>query len=210
MTCVMCNFTDVFLIHILITKEDVYMYTQQYYAVPRLRNNKLMCTLQRLWIEHVLWTRAFLVGTAFNNADLNETTNRLLRNPTDFANVLRPIFGSGPARKFEELLKEHLLTAAQLVNAAKAGDSQAAAQQRRKWYANADSIAAFLGSINPYWSADTWRALLDDHLEMTENEATQILKGQYEASIAQYDEIQAQALMMAKEMAKGIARQFGE
>ena len=186
------------------------MYTQQYYAVPRLRNNKLMCTLQRLWIEHVLWTRAFLVGTAFNNADLKETTNRLLRNPTDFANVLRPLYGSGPARKFEELLKEHLLTAAQLVNAAKAGDSQSAAQQRSKWYANADSIAAFLGSINPYWSVDTWRALLDDHLEMTENEATQILKGQYEASIAQYDEIQAQALMMAKEMAKGIARQFGE
>lgn len=186
------------------------MYTQQYYTVPRLRNNKLMCTLQRLWIEHVLWTRAFIVSSAFKLPDLNDTTNRLLRNPADFASVLRMLYADSTARRFEELLREHLLIAAQLVNAAKAGDAQAAAQQRSKWYANADDIATFLGSINPYWSAETWRALLYDHLKMTENEATQILQGHYEASITQYDAIQKEAIQMAREMAKGIASQFGD
>ncbi len=186
------------------------MYTQQYYPAQRVRYGQLMCTLQRLWIEHVLWTRAFLIGTAFNSPDLSATTNRLLRNPADFASVLQPLYGSGTARRFEDLLREHLLIAAQLVNAAKAGNAQAAAQQRNRWYANADSIADFLAGINPYWNENTWRALLDDHLEMTENEATQILQGQYEASIAQYDAIQAEAIQMAQEMAKGIARQFRE
>jgi hypothetical protein len=185
------------------------MYNQQYYTRPNLRYDQLMCTLQRLWIEHVLWTRAFLVGTAFNLPDLKYTTDRLLRNPADFADVLRPLYGDNIAQKFEELLKEHLLIAAQLVNAAKTGDSQTASQQRMKWYANADSIASFLGSINPYWNVNTWRAMLYDHLKMTENEAVQLLQGQYEASIAQYDAIQNEAVQMAQEMANGIARQFG-
>lgn len=185
------------------------MYTQQYNPGPNLRYDQLMCTLQRLWIEHVLWTRAFIMSTAFNLPDLSYTTNRLLRNPIDFANVLRPLYGDSIARRFEELLREHLLIAAQLVNAAKAGDTQSAAQQRNKWYANADNIAASLGSINPYWNVDTWRAMLYDHLKMTENEATQILQGQYDASITQYDAIQSEAIQMAQVMANGIARQFG-
>ncbi len=185
------------------------MYTQQNYPTPQLRYDKLMCTLQRLWIEHVLWTRAFIISTAFNLPDLNATTNRLLRNPADFARVLQPLYGDNKARLFEELLRDHLIIASQLVNAAKAGDTRAAAQQRSRWYANADEIAEYLGGINPYWNVDTWMALLDDHLKMTENEATQILQGQYEAGIAQYDDIQKEAIQMAQEMARGIVRQFG-
>ncbi len=181
------------------------MYTQQYNP----GQHQLQCTLQRLWIEHVLWTRAFIISTAFSLPDLNYTTNRLLRNPTDFANVLRPLYGDSIAKRFEELLREHLLIASQLVNAAKEGDTQSVAQQRMKWYANADSIAAFLGGINPYWKVNTWRALLYDHLKMTENEAIQILQGQYDASITQYDDIQSEAIQMAQEMVNGIARQFG-
>jgi hypothetical protein len=63
-----------------------------------------------------------------------------------------------------------------------------------KWNANANDIAAFLGAINLYWSQAGWRAMLYDHLGMTENEAVQLLNGQYAASIGQYDAIQAQAL----------------
>ena len=174
-----------------------------------MRYDQLLSTMQRLWIEHVQWTRAFIISTTFNLPDLNYTANRLLRNPTDFANVLRPLYGDNIAQRFEELLKEHLLIAAQLVNAAKAGDTQAVAQQRIKWYANADAIATFLGSINPYWNANTWGKLLYDHLKMTENEATQILRGQYDASIAEYDAIENEAIQMAQEMAYGIAKKIG-
>ena len=169
---------------------------------------QLMNALNKLWIEHVLWTRAFLVSTAENLKDLDAVTKRLLRNPADFANELRPLYGSQAAARFEDLFREHLLIAAQLVNAAKAGDTKAADEQRDKWYANADEIADFLSRINPYWDAETWRIMLYNHLEMTENEAVQLLTGQYAASIAQYDAIEDQALNMAAEMADGIMKQF--
>jgi len=172
------------------------------------KKEQLSDTMRMLWTEHVLWTRAFIVSTVFNLSDLSAVTNRLLRNPSDFADTLTPYYGRSSAVKFADLLKEHLLIAAQLVNAAKNGDLAAADVQRRKWYANADDIAAFLAGINPYWSGDIWRSLLYDHLKMTENEAVQIIKGQYEPSIAQFDDIQKEALVMADYMTEGIIKQM--
>jgi hypothetical protein len=40
-------------------------------------------------------------------------------------------------------MRDHLVLAATLVKAAKAGNSQAAAEAEKKWYTNADEIAVF-------------------------------------------------------------------
>ncbi|MGI6150867.1 MAG: hypothetical protein ACOYIR_02810 [Christensenellales bacterium] len=100
-------------------------------------------TNRRLWTEHVLWTRFFIVSTAFNLPDLSFVTQRLLKNPRDFAKELRPLYGQQTAMRFEELFTNHLTIAAQLVNAAKAGDNAEVERQRRKWYQNAEEIARF-------------------------------------------------------------------
>ena len=155
-----------------------------------------------------MWTRFFLVSTVFGLSDLSDVTKRLLRNPADFAAVLKPYYGVQSAAAFEKLFTEHLQIAAQLVNAAKAGDSAAVQQERHKWYANAEAIAAFLASANPYWNRADWQAMLHEHLMMTESEAVQLLTGKYADSIAEYDEVQAQVLEMADIMAQGIIRQF--
>ena len=170
-------------------------------------HNKLSENLRRLWMEHVLWTRAFLVSKIFNLGDLDAVTARLLRNPTDMANVLSPYYGRDAAKKFELLLREHLLIAADLVEAAKEGNEAAVQEQRNKWYANADAITDFLVSINPCWSKNVWQSMFYDYLKMTENEAVQLLKGQHEQSIVQYDEIQKEALKMADYMTEGTIRQ---
>lgn len=172
------------------------------------RQLDIIKTLWRLWIEHVLWTRAFIVSASFGLADLDAVTNRLLQNPADFARVLRPLYGNLKAREFERLFTEHLLIAAALVNAAKAGKAAEVEAQRAKWYKNAEEIASFLADINPFWSRSSWRSMLFEHLRMTENEAVQVLTGQYAESIAQYDAIQRQAIVMADEMSQGIIRQF--
>ena len=169
---------------------------------------QLLNTMRRLWVEHVMWTRSYIVSTAFDLDDLEYVANRLMRNPADFAEVLRPFYGNEKAMIFNNLFTEHLEIAGQLVNAAKAGDTIATDELRMKWYANADDVASFLNAINPYWSRNMWQTMLYDHLMMTENEAGQILTGQYGTSIAQYDGIQKEALEMADYMANGIIRQL--
>ncbi len=169
----------------------------------------VMNLLRMLWEEHVGWTRAFIVSAVAGLEDLDVVTQRLLRNPRDFANILKNYYGDEKAAEFEKLLAEHLLLAADLLNAAKGGDEEAAAIARRKWYDNASHIALFLSEINPYWNEDRWKVLLFDHLRMVEEIATLRMKGQFAAEIPVTDMNENRALSMADYMAAGIIRQFG-
>ncbi|MBW7573821.1 acetylglutamate kinase [Caproiciproducens sp. AGMB10547] len=168
----------------------------------------IFATFRKLWTQHVMWTRSFIISTAANLGDLQAVTARLLRNPMDFANVLGPIYGEDKAKRFSDLLTQHLMIAAQLVNAAKAGNTETVNEERKKWYSNADEIADFLAGLNPYWSKARWTLMLHDHLKITEEEAVERLSGQYAKDVALYDAIEDQALMMADYMADGILKQF--
>lgn len=164
--------------------------------------------LRMLWEQHDVWTRSAIVSIVFGLPDVDFVVARLLRNPVDFEQALKPFYGERIAAKFRDLLKEHLVIAADLVKAAKAGNTNAAAEAERKWYANADAIALFLGSINPFWSQELWRRMMHRHLELVKAQAVHMLSGQYAASIAAYDENEIHTLGMADVMAEGIIRQF--
>lgn len=164
----------------------------------------LMNQIQQLWEQHVYWTRFSIISTAENLNDLNEVSNRLLRNPKDFAQLLKPLYGTKAACQFQELLTQHLLIAADLVNAAKNGETEKADRARKKWYRNADEIACFLSSINPCWDEARWKDMLYSHLEMTEKEASLRLQRNYAADIKIFNDIEDEALKMANYMFCGI------
>lgn len=164
--------------------------------------------MRLLWEQHVYWTRLFLLSTAFGLPDTELVANRLLQNPKDFEAALKPFYGENIAAKFGELLTDHLTIAAELVNAAKAGDSAAATDAEKRWYANADEIAAFLESVNPYWPAQEWRKMLYDHLAMTKTEAVDLLTQKYDESIIIFETIEQEALAMADAMTQGLIREF--
>lgn len=164
--------------------------------------------MRLLWSQHVAWTRMAIISMAENLPDVNFVTNRLLRNPSDFEAALRPIYGNEIASKFASLLKDHLVIASELVKAAKAKDTAAVAAAEKRWYENADEIAAFLSSINPYLSKEALTSMLHNHLALTEAEAVAILNKDYAKSIALYDNIEKQALEMADALTEGIVKQF--
>ncbi|MGM9635764.1 MAG: acetylglutamate kinase [Candidatus Avispirillum sp.] len=167
----------------------------------------LMNRLRLLWEQHVYWTRFFIISTAADLGDLKAVTDRLLQNPKDFADLFAPFYGNRAAQRLEELLTEHLLIAADLVNAAKKGEAESIDEIRRKWYDNADEIACFLSGLNRYWDESEWQSMLYSHLEMTEEEAVLRLQGDYEADIKTFERIEAEALQMADYMFCGIVRQ---
>jgi hypothetical protein len=161
-----------------------------------------------LWEQHDVWTRAAIASIVFDLPDVDFVTKRLLRNPVDFEQALKPYYGDKIAAKFSDLLKGHLVIAAQLVKAAKAGDNKAADDAEKRWYANADEIAVLLGGINPYWSQEVWKMMLHRHLSLVKAEAVNMLTKNYEAGITVYDEIERQSLEMADLMSEGIVKQF--
>lgn len=191
-----------------------YKYYPQNYRPTVLGVSKtevdLMNVLKMLWKQHVVWTRLVILSMVFGLPDVDLVTNRLLQNPKDFEAALIPFYGVKIASEFSKLLTEHLVIAAELINAAKLGDNKQAVEAEKKWYGNADEIAVFLGSINPYWSEDVWRTMLYEHLAMTKAEAVDIIAKDYAAGISEYDRIERQAVKMADVMAEGIIKQFPE
>jgi hypothetical protein len=166
--------------------------------------------LRELWEQHTVWTRATIVSLVFGLPDVDFVTNRLLQNPEDFGNLFRLYYGDRVGSRLRDLLREHLVIAAQLVKAAKAGDNKAEAEIEKRWYANGDEIAAFLASINPYWSEESWRRMYRTHLGLVKSEAVALLTENYSAEASLYDELETQALEMADVMIQGIIRQFPE
>jgi hypothetical protein len=149
-----------------------------------------------------------ILGIAFNSPDLDATTNRLLRNATDFGKVFRKFYSKAIATEFAGLVRDHLVIAAELVKAAKAGDEKAAANAEKRWYENADEIVRFLRYINPYWKVKKMRAMWYEHLALTKQEAVEILNNKFEESISTFDRIEKEALMMADHLSSGIMYQI--
>lgn len=170
--------------------------------------DELTNLFRMLWEQHVEWTRMAVIALVHDLPDTDLILQRLLRNPMDFARALSPFYGEESAQEFARLLTEHLTIAAELVKAAKAGDTDIVDATNQRWHENANQIAELLGSMNPYWSVDDWSAMLYEHLDLLFNNVAAMLAGNYEQSINEYDEIEMQALEMADMMAEGIAMQF--
>jgi LysM domain len=172
-------------------------------SVVKLRDFSRM-----LWEQHITWTRAAIIAIAEDSPDKDLVINRLLRNPSDMGEAIKPLYGNQVASVFTNLLKEHLVIASELVNAAKLGDTNTASDAERRWYENADQIATFINSVNPYLPKRDVLAMFHEHLALTKDEAVYRLNKEYERDIELYDEMEEQILEMADMFATGVAKQF--
>jgi hypothetical protein len=164
--------------------------------------------MRLVWEQHVYWTRMTTNSIAFNLPDVDAVTARLLRNATDMGKLLKPFYGNKIAAKFSNFIREHLLIATEFVKAAKAGNQKAAADAERRWYANGEVIAKFLSRINPFISREEFQEMFFEHLALTTKEALFILQNKFQSSIAMFDRIEAQALLMADTITNAIVKQF--
>ncbi len=165
--------------------------------------------MRRLWEDHVTWTRLAIISLTSDTPDTEASVGRLLQNQTDIGDAIKPFYGEAAGQELTRLLRDHILIAADLIAAARAGDETAVAQAQARWTANADGIAAFLAGANPRsWDLDEMKTMLHEHLRLTTDEALARLQGDWAADVAAYDEIHLQALGMADMLSNGIVKQF--
>ncbi len=165
--------------------------------------------MRRLWEDHVTWTRLAIISLTGDTPDTEASVGRLLQNQTDIGDAIKPFYGDAAGEELTRLLRDHILIAADLIAAAKAGDEAAVAEAQTRWAANADEIAAFLAGANPRsWDLDEMKTMLHEHLRLTTDEAVARLQEDWNADVAAYDEIHRQALGMADMLSMGIVKQF--
>ena len=126
---------------------------------------KLREEMQKLWIDHAWWTRSVTISKLANLEDQNEVLNRLLQNQVDIGNLIKPYYGDEAGNKLTTLLKEHIVIAGEIIDAAKKGDQKNVDKFNKDWVRNADEIVAFLSSANPNWSKKELTDMFYTHLK---------------------------------------------
>ncbi|MDR6552548.1 glycosyltransferase [Paenibacillus qinlingensis] len=169
---------------------------------------KLREDLRRLWIDHVGWTRSYIVSALAGVEDQKDVLARLLKNQQDIGDAIKPYYGDAAGNKLADLLREHIQLAGGVVDAAKAGNQADLAKFNKEWYRNADDLAKFLSGANPNWSQKEQQDMLYGHLKLITEQVTARLKKDWNADILAYDKGEDHMIMYADMLSDGIIKQF--
>jgi hypothetical protein len=165
--------------------------------------------MRKLWEDHISWTRLAIISLLGDTPDTEATVGRLLENQTDLGNAVKPFYGDAAGNQLTALLREHILIAAEVIAAAKAGDQAKLGDAQARWEANADEIAAFLNRANPrFWELQAMKAEMRMHLKLTTDEVVARLQGDWAADVAAYDAVHDHILHMSDLLSSGLIKQF--
>ena len=78
--------------------------------------------MRKLWSDHVIWTREYIVAAIDGSPDAKAAATRLLKNQDDIGGAVAGFYGKDAGDKLAGLLKQHIMIAVDLIAAAKADD----------------------------------------------------------------------------------------
>lgn len=178
---------------------------------PQCQNAiRLYSEMRQVWSQHVYWVRMLLISIASDLADQKAVTARILQNPQDIGSVFGMYYPQESVDSLVRLLTEHLQLGAALITAWKNGDMAQANELNRRWYMNADQMAAAFAGMSPYYQMEEVRSMLYNHLGLTIEEIGQRLAGNYAEDIAAFDRGEQEVMDMADYFSMGILKQFSE
>jgi hypothetical protein len=164
--------------------------------------------MRKLWTDHTVWTRDYIVAAVDDRPDARAAANRLMKNQEDIGAAVAAYYGQPAGQQLTSLLKEHIAIAVDLIKAAKAGDEAAKKGASDKWQQNAVDIATFLSKANPNWPKDVLVTMMKVHLATTTDEVVARLTHDWEADVRAYDAVYNHILMMADALSDGIVKQI--
>lgn len=174
--------------------------------------SKAACDLKmaerKLWIDHVLWTRSFIVSDLASLEDKEPVLERLLKNQDDIGNSIKPYYRKEAGDKLAALLRDHIKLAGQVVDASKSGKKRDLEKYNKLWYENSDEIANFLSSVNPKYSNKVLKDMLYRHLQLVTEQAVNRLNKDWKKDIEAFDEGEDHMIKFADIITEGIIRQF--
>ena len=165
--------------------------------------------MRKVWEDHIVWTRLAIISLTTDSPDTEATVGRLLENQTDIGNAVKPFYGRAAGEELTRQLRQHIVIAADLIAAAKAGEQAKLVDAQQRWATNGDDIAKLLASVNPrYWKLAAMKAELRTHLRLTTEEAVARFTADWAADVVAYDKIHRHALHMSDLLSAGIVKQF--
>jgi hypothetical protein len=164
--------------------------------------------MRKLWTDHVVWTRDYIIAATEKQPDATAALNRLMKNQEDIGNAVAKYYGDAAGRQLTTLLKDHIAIAGDVVKAAMAGDTAGQKAADDRWHQNAGQIADFLSKANPNWPRATLVDLMNMHLSTTATELTARLNKDWDGDAKAFDAVYDHILHMSDALSDGIVKQF--
>ena len=156
------------------------------------------------WLNHVYWTRMYLMSAVADNADQQAVEERLLETADEITDVFARYLPIATTRQLRNLLTEHIEIGGQIIQALKAKNMSDYDALVQEWYRNANQMATLFANYNPYFEGRETRNMLLNHLDLTREEIEHQVNGEYEQSIDVFRDVEQQALAMADYFARGL------
>jgi len=171
---------------------------------------KLKVTTRKLWEDHAIWTRQFMVDLLADIPSIDKTTERLLKNQEAIGNCIKPFFGDTAGDTLTSLLKDRVTVTIDLLKAIKIGDVTRSTTLEIDAITNTENIATFFATINPCYSRDELIEMLDTNLILVKYQFIARMNGDYNADVMYFDMNIHHILMISDYLFKGIIERFFE
>ncbi len=166
--------------------------------------------LRKLWTDHVIWMRGFIVSAAADLPDAQAASERLQRNQEEIGAFVGRYYGRSMGDQLTALLKEHVWSTVEFLRATKAGDEGAQSRAEERGQRNAAQTADLLSRSNPNWSRGRLNDLLTDRLMHVRDEIDGRINGKWTADVKAFDDSHKLALRLADAFSDGIVRHYPE
>ena len=165
---------------------------------------KIIFTSRIFWRQLAIRTREYLNSRYLGIGNAEDVFNQLLNVPTEFAGILRLLFGEDVSVKYNQLLIQYIKLIRELITAQLNGNREAINQNVKSLYLNGDTRAASLAPLNPLWNETEWKNMIATFNNLTIEEANSIASGDYGRNIEIYDKLTVQTNIMGDYFAHGL------
>lgn len=170
---------------------------------------KLQAALRGLWHGHVVATRDYAFAVKANDAKrASRAADAVVANAKQIADAVAGFYGKPAGEQLLGLLAGHWGAVKAMTDAERSQDKAAGAKAMSTLISNADQIAAFLSSANPYLPADAVRGLLVGHGGHHATQISQVMKGDLKGEAETWRAMQSHMDVIADALAGAIAKQF--
>ncbi len=203
---VLCFLSFLLLLSPVVVEAQSYSETKN----QNLSAAQLKWEYRRLWIDHIMWSRNYIITLFQNSPDLKQATQRIIRNVQEIGNSISPYYGKAASNQFTKLLAVHLNIAVKLLDSLKKGESTNIQKYETEWHKNADEIIRFLGNLNPAWKRKELKGEFYMHLKMMSDIAYARKEKKWEEEIRLMDKSMDHIIHLADIFSQGIIQQFPE
>ncbi|MHB8780743.1 MAG: hypothetical protein ACYC55_05105 [Candidatus Geothermincolia bacterium] len=165
--------------------------------------------MREVWDLHGWLTRELVLAFTFDSPEQDDITSRLLANQEEIGDYFARYYSKEDGDQLRGLLEDHILLAAEALDAAKSLDTATLNLRSQDLSNNGQEIAGLLNRMNPgNWTEQEVIGHWTTHLTTLLTMATSVLGGDYPAAITANDTYYDAILQMADFFSEGIEAQF--